>query len=34
MPHMRHIGLQYNHAGMGGLSDVRIHFRNLIVHAL
>ena len=33
MPRAGHIGLQ-THAGMGGLSDVKIRFRNLVVQPL
>ena len=33
MPRTGHIGLQ-THGGMGGLSDVKIRFRNLVVQAL
>ncbi len=33
MPRVGHIGLQ-THAGMGGLSDVKIRFRNLVVKTL
>ena len=33
MPRMGHIGLQ-THAGMGGLSDLKIRFRNLVVQTL
>ena len=33
MPRTGHIGLQ-THAGMGGLSDVKIRFRNLVVQTL
>ena len=33
MPRTGHIGLQ-THAGMGGLSDVKIRFRNLVVQPL
>ena len=33
MPRMGHIGLQ-THAGMGGVSDLKIRFRNLVVQTL